>query len=101
VEWRNDCPLSKVESLKQIYQFMTISLCNVIYKVTSKMIAFHLKVILDDIISQVQSAFVPRHLITNNILLVYENMHIIENKKGKEGYCAIKLDMHKAYDHVE
>jgi hypothetical protein len=91
----------KVESLKQIYRFRPISLC-VLCKVTSKMIASHLEVILDDIISQAQSVFVPRHMITNNIHLAYENMHIIENKKkGKEGYCAIKLDMHKAYDHVE
>jgi hypothetical protein len=66
------------------------------------MIALRLKVILDDVISQVQSAFVLRRLITNCILIAYESMHTIKNnKKGKEGYCAVKLDMHKAYDHAE
>ena len=65
------------------------------------MIAFRLKSFLDDIISPVHSAFVPGILITDNILLAYESSHTIKNKKkGKVGYCVVKLDIRKAYDRV-
>jgi hypothetical protein len=66
------------------------------------MIAFWLKHILDEVISPVQSSSIPGGIITDNILLAYESLRTLKNKKkGKVGYCELNLDTHKAYDCVE
>ena len=73
--------IPKVKEPKRIIEYRLISLCNVVYKITSKAIENRITKVLPSIISETQNAFVHGRLITNNVLIAFETIHHISQKK--------------------
>ena len=65
----------KVSNPKTVSQFRPIGLCNVVYKLITKFLVNRLKKALLELISPIQSSFVHRRQITDNVIAMQEVLH--------------------------
>ncbi|KAH1129370.1 hypothetical protein J1N35_000748 [Gossypium stocksii] len=94
--------IPKVDKPRNITQFGPISLCNMIYKIITKVLVERMSAILGECINETQGAFIPGRHISDNVLIAYKVLYSLKIKKrGRKRNFALKLDMSKAYDRVE
>lgn len=77
-------------------KYMPIALCNVIYKLISKVLANRLKPLLPLLISPEQTGYVEGRQIMDGIILSNEVIHSL--KLLKNPGMILKLDLSKAFD---
>lgn len=92
--------IPKVSNLEVVTQLRPIGLCNVTYKLLTKVMTNRLKEMPKKLIGPHQSSFVPERQITDNILVYQEALNSMRNKKGRSGWMALKVDLEKAYDRL-
>ena len=84
----------------KITNYISSSLCNVIYKLVSKVLANRLNA--SQINFRKLDSLILGHLITNNISMIFETINYLHNKRvGKRNDMTLKLYMSKAFDKVK
>ncbi|KAK3030135.1 hypothetical protein RJ639_038884 [Escallonia herrerae] len=76
--------IPKQDNPVSVNHYRSISLCNVSYKLISKILASRLQAVLHQLVSPFQVAFVPKRLINDNSIIVQELWHTMRKKKGKK-----------------
>lgn len=93
--------IPKVDNPVSFKDFRPISLCNVVYKLLTKILVNRIRPILDDIISPMQSSFIPGRNTSDNAIALQEIVHHQRKVRRKNGNLVFKLDLEKAYDRVD
>jgi hypothetical protein len=102
LNFTNIALIPKGSSQVSMKDWRPIALCNVLYKIISKVLANRLKNVLSKCISDNQSAFVPGRSILDNAMVAIEVLHFMKAKtRGEDRYVALKLDISKAYDRMD
>lgn len=74
--------IPKQESAQTPDRFRPIALCNVVYKIISKVVANRLKPLLPTLVSMEQSRYVEGRKVLNNIIQAHEVVHSLISKKN-------------------
>lgn len=84
--------IPKCNSPEEMKDFHHILLCNVVYKIFTKVLTNCLKSFLLDIVSEAQSVFVLKWFIIDNFLIAFELLHYVKRKvNSKKGDIVPRL----------
>ena len=77
--------ITKCKSPKLLTKYCLLSLCNIYYKVETKVIIGQIRPFLSDLVSPLQAAFVPKRKGMDNAIIVQELIHTMSKRKAYEG----------------
>lgn len=89
-----------MDEVSNIRDFRPISLCNVSYKIVTKILGQRLRPVMSQLVNPCQNSFIPNRQSRDNIVIAQEIFHSLRHRKGKTGWMAIKIDLENAYDHL-
>ncbi|KAM6582630.1 hypothetical protein CsatB_009632 [Cannabis sativa] len=73
--------IPKKKNFSSMGDLWLIALCNVLYKIGSKVLANRMHNMIDLVISETQSAFILGRLISDNIMVAFDVMHYLKRKR--------------------
>lgn len=91
--------IPKLPNASHMSQFRPISCCNVLHKCITKMMAFLMQKVMGILISNNQTAFVPKRNLSDNIFLAQALCRDYHQNSGPPKF-ACKSDIRKAFDTV-
>nr|GEY43549.1 RNA-directed DNA polymerase, eukaryota [Tanacetum cinerariifolium] len=90
--------ISKAHDPKFVSEYRPISLIGCLYKVVTKILAIRLSSVIADLISDVQTAFLPNRQILDGPFIINELLSWCKHKKQQA--TIFKVDFAKAYDSI-
>ncbi|RVW40734.1 Transposon TX1 uncharacterized 149 kDa protein [Vitis vinifera] len=90
--------IPKKEGASDVQDYRPISLVGILYKIIAKVLANRLKGVMGKLVSNSQNAFVEGRQILDAVLVANEAIDSRKRSVGTGLVC--KLDIEKAYDHV-
>lgn len=78
IENINDTFLALIRKLEEV--------CNVSYKVITKLLAQRLRMVMCTLVNPCQISFIPQRQSRDNIITAQEIFHLMRNRKGKKGW---------------
>lgn len=93
--------IPKIANPTKVSDYRPISICNVIYKIISKILASRIKPIINSLIHQNQAAFTPSRHISDHIILMREILHTFSLSTFRKSAFCLKSDLSKAFDRMD